>query len=169
MNISRSSIYTWTIAALIFAYLAYVTRKLLPVAAQEVKVKVFTAKDLSSDSRLLLGIVGHIFDVSEGKNFYGPGHGYARLIGRDCSRFYATGEFSADGNDENMDDFEPEQCRAVSEWLDFYQNHKSYKFVGLVSGLYFNSDGLNTSAYRNFEACVNQANAVEDVSKSFVL
>ena len=170
MNISRNSIPTWTIAAFIFICLAYFAKKSFqPSISKEAHVTILNANDLSSDSRLLLGIVGHVFDVSEGKNFYSPGRGYAGLIGRDCSRFYATGEFSVDGNEDNMDDFGPEQCRAVSEWLEFYQNHKSYKFVGLLKGLYFNSDGSSTSAYQNFQTCIDKSKEVDDISKSFTL
>ena len=170
MNKSRNTISAWTIAALIFTCLAYFAKTLLlQSVSKETKVTILNTKDLSSDSRLLLGIVGHVFDVSEGKDFYSPGRGYAGLIGRDCSRFYATGEFSADGNEESMVDFGPEQCQAVSEWLEFYQYHKSYTFVGLLRGLYFNSDGSSTSAYQDFKICVEKAKEMDDISKYFVL
>jgi hypothetical protein len=39
-------------------------------------------------------IVGHVFDVSNGRGFYGPGGGYDFFAFRDGSRAYATGDFT---------------------------------------------------------------------------
>ncbi|OWF46987.1 neudesin-like [Mizuhopecten yessoensis] len=55
----------------------------------------FTAAELrgydgrDSSKHLLMAVRGVVFDVSEGKDFYGPGAGYHALAGRDASRAIA--------------------------------------------------------------------------------
>lgn len=41
---------------------------------------------------ILLTIVGHVFDVTAGKEFYAPGQGYDFFTFRDGSRAFVTGE-----------------------------------------------------------------------------
>jgi hypothetical protein len=47
-------------------------------------------------STLTLAVLGSVFDVSAGEKHYGAGGGYEVLAGRDASRCYATGVFSAE-------------------------------------------------------------------------
>lgn len=44
-----------------------------------------------NDSPLYLGIMGRVYDVSQGAAFYGPGRSYHHYVGRDATRSYATG------------------------------------------------------------------------------
>ncbi|XP_069118634.1 uncharacterized protein [Argopecten irradians] len=59
------------------------------------EAKRFTASELrgydgrDSKKPLLMAVRGVVFDVSEGKDFYGPGAGYHALVGRDASRAIA--------------------------------------------------------------------------------
>jgi predicted heme/steroid binding protein len=39
---------------------------------------------------ILLVVKGHIFDVSSGRNYYGPGSGYNFFCGRDGTRSFST-------------------------------------------------------------------------------
>ena len=45
------------------------------------------------DDRILLAINGKVFDVSSGRNFYGPGGPYGNFAGRDASRGMAKQSF----------------------------------------------------------------------------
>ncbi|ORX72284.1 cytochrome b5, partial [Linderina pennispora] len=46
---------------------------------------------------ILLGFNGHVYDVTTGKGFYGPGGAYSLFAGHDCTRSLALG--SLDPND----------------------------------------------------------------------
>ena len=41
----------------------------------------------------MLALLGVVYDVSRGKEYYGPGGGYSFFAGRDASRAYVTGKF----------------------------------------------------------------------------
>ncbi|XP_033735142.1 neuferricin homolog [Pecten maximus] len=59
------------------------------------EAKRFTAAEIrgydgrDSKKPLLMAVRGVVFDVSDGKDFYGPGAGYHALVGRDASRAIA--------------------------------------------------------------------------------
>jgi membrane-associated progesterone receptor component len=55
-----------------------------------------TAMSHSDQDRILLAINGKVFDVSKGKNFYGPGGPYGNFAGRDASRGMAKQSFDAE-------------------------------------------------------------------------
>merc|ERR1712001_612509 len=54
------------------------------------------------DGRVLVGVLGKIYDVTKGKRFYGPGGPYSGFSGRDASRGLAT--FSVDAITDEYDD-----------------------------------------------------------------
>jgi hypothetical protein len=112
MLISTGNLIATIVAIFCFAIAAYFS--ILKV--QSNSRIVFSNEDLLTDKRLLLSIVGNVFDVSDGEKYYGQGGGYSILSRRDCSKFYATGTTC----DDDITGFESEQCEAVMQWLDFY-------------------------------------------------
>ena len=46
---------------------------------------------------LWIGVIGEVFDVTSGARFYGPDGGYKGFAGKDGSRAFKTGEFTAAG------------------------------------------------------------------------
>ena len=74
---------------------------------------------IKSNGRILMGVLGRVFDVSNAGEFYGPGGPYSVFAGRDASRALAT--FSVDdtqfkeGHDD-LSDLKPSQLESVKEW-----------------------------------------------------
>ncbi|XP_069953528.1 membrane-associated progesterone receptor component 1 [Cherax quadricarinatus] len=67
--------------------------------------------------RVCMAVNGKIFDVTRGKNFYGPGGPYAAFAGHDATRALAT--FSVSDVKEEYDDLgdlSSEQMDSVREW-----------------------------------------------------
>lgn len=55
-----------------------------------------TGSTTDDGSRILLAINRKVFDVTKGKNFYGPGGPYGNFAGRDASRGMAKQSFDLD-------------------------------------------------------------------------
>ena len=88
---------------------------------------------VKSDGRLLVGILGKVFDVSSAADFYGPGGPYSVFAGHDASRALAT--FSVDASHfkdtyDDLSDLKPSQLESVKEW--------EMQFLGIsVLNVYF--------------------------------
>merc|ERR1712183_840439 len=99
------------------------------------KKKDLTLKELAKydgtgeDGRVLVGVLGKIYDVTKGKRFYGPGGPYSGFSGRDASRGLAT--FSVDAITDEYDDLldlKASEIEQVREWE--LQFSEKYDLVG---------------------------------------
>lgn len=109
---------------------------------------IYTPKQLSKftgrrGGRVLVAVLGSVFDVTSGRQHYGPGGAYSVFAGRDATRSFVTGKFDQD-LDDNIADFTPEQFAEVVRWREFYTTHASYRFVGRVTGRFYDTDGDQT-------------------------
>ncbi|KAF4983572.1 hypothetical protein FZEAL_1051 [Fusarium zealandicum] len=91
------------------------------------------------DRPVYLAVRGRVFDVSRGRNFYGPGGPYSNFAGRDASRGLACGSFDEDmltedldGPLDKLDGLDDEQLEALQGWEERFL--EKYDVVGrLVS------------------------------------
>lgn len=82
-----------------------------------------------------LSVRGRIFDVTPGRNFYGPGGPYQNFAGRDASRGLACGSFDEDMLTEDLngplDDLKnlgEEEMEALKGWEERFS--EKYLVVG---------------------------------------
>ena len=82
-----------------------------------------------------LSVRGRVFDVTSGKNFYGPGGPYENFAGRDASRGLACGSFDEDmltkhldGPLDDLHDLGDDQQQALTEWEERFS--EKYLVVG---------------------------------------
>jgi membrane-associated progesterone receptor component len=82
-----------------------------------------------------LAVRGRVFDVTAGRNFYGPGGPYANFAGRDASRGLACGSFDEDmltkdleGPLDPLNDLDADQLGALKEWEERF--NEKYLVVG---------------------------------------
>ncbi|WFD43981.1 Dihydrodipicolinate synthase [Malassezia psittaci] len=94
-----------------------------------------TGGDDSVDgSRILLAINGRVFDVSSGKNFYGPGGPYGNFAGRDASRGMAKQSFDLamltplDQPIDTLQDLTNGERKNMMEWESHFAG--KYPIVG---------------------------------------
>ncbi|KAK0715129.1 cytochrome b5-like heme/steroid binding domain-containing protein [Lasiosphaeris hirsuta] len=131
--------------ASLFLYTAYSFFKPAPAAVipkeePAIVFKTFTPRTLlpfngENDAPVYLAVRGRVFDVSRGRNFYGPGGPYANFAGRDASRGLACGSFDEDmltkdldGPLDTLSDLDGEQLGALQGWEERFSD--KYLVVG---------------------------------------
>lgn len=84
--------------------------------------------------RILLSINRHIFDVTPGSRFYGPGGPYGNFAGRDASRGMALQSFELDvltpldAPLDKLENLKPAERRQLMEWEEHFRG--KYHVVG---------------------------------------
>uniref|UniRef100_A0A8B9GJ14 Neuferricin n=1 Tax=Amazona collaria TaxID=241587 RepID=A0A8B9GJ14_9PSIT len=104
---------------------------------------------------LYLAVLGRVFDVERGRRHYGPGGAYSGLAGRDATRAFATGDFTAAGLVDEVSALSAGQLLAIQSWLSFYSEH--YEPVGKLVGRFYDEYGAPTEALRQAEAAIEEA------------
>ncbi|KAF2748063.1 cytochrome b5 [Sporormia fimetaria CBS 119925] len=129
----------------LFVFLAYLRMRpakpqTLPRAPPPTVFRTFTPPDLFPYNGLngmpvYLAVRGRVFDVTSGRNFYGPGGPYANFAGRDASRGLACGSFDEnmltsdlDGPLDTLSDLNQEQMEALQGWEERFL--EKYLVVG---------------------------------------
>jgi len=86
----------------------------------------------SEAAPLWLAIRGRVYDVSQGKKFYGPGAPYHKFVGRDATRAFGTGCTEPDCLIASLDGLDAHQIREADRWIEYYALHDKYTFVGTL-------------------------------------
>ncbi|KAG0049941.1 hypothetical protein BGZ83_005244 [Gryganskiella cystojenkinii] len=102
--------------------------------------KEYTPKELAEfdgrteDTRILIAVQGKVFDVTRGRNFYGPEGPYGNFAGRDASRGLAKNSFDKamisplDGPIDKLDDLDEDEKESLSNWAEHFEG--KYQLVG---------------------------------------
>lgn len=85
---------------------------------------------------LYLSIKRRVYDVSAGARFYAEGKEYSNWVGRDASRSFGTGcrggvdRTGMDCLSESHDGLTASELKEIDRWLELYETHDKYIFVG---------------------------------------
>ena len=77
---------------------------------------------------LLIGIRGQVYDVTRGRDFYGPGGPYGMFAGKDCTRALAKVSFDVELFTSDIEGLEPEELEKLEEWIEMFEG--KYRCVG---------------------------------------
>ncbi|KAI0018339.1 cytochrome b5-like heme/steroid binding domain-containing protein [Xylariomycetidae sp. FL0641] len=112
----------------------------LPREPPAVVFRTFTPRTLLPNNGLdgkpvYLAVRGRVFDVTSGRNFYGPGGPYENFAGRDASRGLALHSFDEemltkdlDGPLDKLDGLGPEDMESLEGWEERFTS--KYLVVG---------------------------------------
>ena len=107
-----------------------------------------------NDKPIYLSCLGEVYDVTSGHDFYGKGEGYSFFAGRDATISFFTGDFTeaALEKEESILDYSVKEIKSMVEWRKFYEDHETYKFVGVLDGDYYDSEGKATQYLKDIVA-----------------
>jgi hypothetical protein len=90
----------------------------------------------SEGGSILLGVLGRVYDVTEGDKYYGPMGTYGGFAGHDITYALATGckALTCVETDWTAIELTEEQLLEAKKWLSFFHLHDKYPLVGKVEG-----------------------------------
>mmetsp|Transcript_27193 Transcript_27193/g.41734 ORF Transcript_27193/g.41734 Transcript_27193/m.41734 type:complete len:191 (-) Transcript_27193:233-805(-) len=91
-----------------------------------------------------ISVLGEVFDVTGGREYYGEGNSYHVFAGRDASPCFVTGDFTVEGGKKSLDELDVRKLKEIERWRDFYKTHEVYKPVGFLHGKYYDENGKPT-------------------------
>ena len=77
---------------------------------------------------LLIGIRGHVYDVTRGRDFYGPGGPYGMFAGKDCTRALAQVSFDEELFTGDIEGLESDELDKLEEWIEMFEG--KYRRIG---------------------------------------
>lgn len=123
-------------------------------------VRIITDEELATKTStkgdvIWLSIMGEVYDVTAGKQFYEDGNGYSVFAGRDGSVPFITGKFDEDEASKSIiDNLTEEQIGSLETWREFYEKEDKYPFVGLLVGEMYDKDGNPTETNKKIQEIV---------------
>lgn len=77
---------------------------------------------------LLIGIRGYVYDVTRGRDYYGPGGPYEMFAGKDCTRALAKVSFEPELFTAEIAGLEEDELDKLEEWIEMFE--AKYRRVG---------------------------------------
>lgn len=94
------------------------------------KLLAFTGED---DRPIYISLLDEVYDVSQKRDFYGPGEGYHVFAGRDASRALAKMSFEKhDLDSDDLSDLSFMEKETLNDWVTKFAVYNSYPNVGRV-------------------------------------
>lgn len=117
--------------------------------ATETSLRVVTREELAvhdgkQNDALWLSILGEVYDVTAGKEYYGENGPYSVFVGKDGSVPFVTGAFTEEEAAKPLSVLEPQQMYGIENWRSFYETEEKYKYIGVLEGVLYDRDGNPT-------------------------
>ena len=132
------------------------SRNLLAIAAlvlsarRVAAVRIVSKEELATKTSrqgdaIWLSVMGEVYDVSAGPQFYAYGNSYYVFSGKNADVPFITGNFNEkEAEKPVLDTLTDEQIYSLETWREFYEKEEKYPFVGVLEGEYFDSEGNPT-------------------------
>jgi predicted heme/steroid binding protein len=113
------------------------------------KIRIISQAELKAangvDSKnLWLAILGRVYDVSAGPQYYSKGSQYHVFVGSDSPVPFVSGIFNEEEAAKSWRALEESKLYSFVHWVEFYENEEKYPFLGLVDGTFYDKDGNPT-------------------------
>ncbi|GAA6024063.1 hypothetical protein JCM11491_001620 [Sporobolomyces phaffii] len=105
------------------------TRPSAPVTLSETELRRYDGADPTRP--IYLAIDGDVYDVTAGRDSYGPGGAYHIFAARDAARAFVTGCFETHLT-HDLRGLTEKELASLKHWKQFYETHAKYRKVGRV-------------------------------------
>ncbi|MGB5809490.1 MAG: cytochrome b5-like heme/steroid binding domain-containing protein [Polyangiales bacterium] len=98
-----------------------------PPPVPKAEVRDYTAAELASfdgtdlAAPLLIAIRGRVYDVSRGRDFYGPGGPYGMFAGKDCTRALAKMSFEEGLFTDDEEGLAVHELDQLEAWIETFE------------------------------------------------
>mmetsp|Transcript_9790 Transcript_9790/g.16275 ORF Transcript_9790/g.16275 Transcript_9790/m.16275 type:complete len:212 (+) Transcript_9790:111-746(+) len=96
------------------------------------------------DEKIYLSILGDVYDVTKGAQYYAEGSGYHVFAGKDGAVPFISGKFDDEEAEKSTDVLKDGELFSLKGWVDFYRDEERYPFLGKLIGRYYDSEGNPT-------------------------
>jgi len=140
-----SSFNNYTILLLVFFLcpsIFFVCQSAFGGAVKLVTMEELKTKTGEDDTLIWLSLLGKVYDVTEGKDYYGPGESYNSLCAKDSSVPFITGTFTPEEALKDPVELSDSDLKGLIQWQQFYADNDKYHLVGkLLDERFYDSDG----------------------------
>ncbi|GKY92610.1 hypothetical protein MPSEU_000231100 [Mayamaea pseudoterrestris] len=136
-------------------------------AVRVVTLDELQTKNGKDSNEMWLSILGEVYDVSEGKQYYGEGSPYNIFLGRDASASFVTGNFTEAGAKQSLLELDPPvKLTQLDDWKKFYEDSDKYHFVGVLEGDLYDKDGKPTDEMTKVQERIAEGRAERERKKA---
>ena len=141
-NIMQYYFYSSTKLLLLFSfYLLGVHSELRRISESELSSK----NGAGGEGDVWLAVLGKVYDVTDGRRFYGEGGSYSVFGAKDATGNFATGKFDEESvKHVNYAELSKDAMDGLKHWDQFYANNEKYPHIGYVPGLFYDEGGNPT-------------------------
>lgn len=131
--------------------------------------RIITQEELTAHGpeaqAIWLVVLGEVFDVTKGEQYYGKDQGYSCFSGQDSSAAFVTGEFQGDGLTPSVEGLDPTQVKEIERWRGFY--HTDYTYLGKLVGYYYDENGEPKATMKAIAGMLVEAEEIEQKKKNW--
>jgi hypothetical protein len=121
--------------------------------------------DGNQTDRLWLSIMGKVYDVTAGDQYYGKRGPYRVFVAQDANVPFITGNFTDEEALKPLISLSNTQLLSLEQWTDFYDKEEKYQFVGLLVGEMYDEVGNPTEAHIKIKEMIEEGKREQEVRK----
>jgi membrane-associated progesterone receptor component len=114
---------------------------------------------------LWLSIMGRVYDVTAGSQYYGNKGPYKIFVAKDANVPFITGSFTDEEAQKPLVSLTAQELYSLETWTDFYDKEEKYQFIGLFVGEMYDELGNPTEAHFKIKEMIEEGKQEQEERK----